>query len=133
MSVLDASVMIALLDADDAHHVRATELIEEAIRTNDTLACSVITMGEVLVGPARRGDADRAERLLNNLRVLTLAIPPDTATRLAKWRAETGVKMPDCCVLLAYADHPYGSLMTFDDRLAKAAVHLGMSVAGVAS
>jgi predicted nucleic acid-binding protein len=132
MSVLDASVMIALLDADDAHHARATELIEAAIRADDTLACSVITRAEVLVGPTRRGEDDRARRLLNDLGVITLAIPPDAATRLAKWRAETGVKMPDCCVLLAQADQPYGSLMTFDDRLAKAAVHLGMSVAGVA-
>jgi predicted nucleic acid-binding protein len=47
--------------------------------------------------------------------------------RLAMLRAGTGLKMPDCCVLLA-AEQAHGSLATLDDRLATAATERGLAV-----
>jgi hypothetical protein len=41
--------------------------------------------------------------------------PRDTAVRLAQLRADTGLKMPDCCVLLAARDSG-ASIASFDHR-----------------
>jgi predicted nucleic acid-binding protein len=46
---------------------------------------------------------------------------------LAGLRAATGLKLPDCCVLLA-AEQVGGGLGTFDDRLATAARERGVPV-----
>jgi predicted nucleic acid-binding protein len=45
--------------------------------------------------------------------------------RLATLRAETGRKLPDCCVLAAAQQHG-GSVASFDDGLRKAARKLGL-------
>ena len=54
---------------------------------------------------------------LHMLEVNELPFPPDSAVRLAKLRASTGLKMPDCCVLLAAADAG-ATVASFDGRLA---------------
>jgi len=64
--------------------------------------------------------------------VQELPFPPDTAARLAQLRASTGLRMPDCCVLLA-ADHAVATVATvasFDDRLIKSATDLNLPVLG---
>jgi predicted nucleic acid-binding protein len=45
--------------------------------------------------------------------------------RLALLRAETGLKLPDCCVLLA-AEQSGAAVATFDDRLAGAVTRRGL-------
>jgi predicted nucleic acid-binding protein len=47
--------------------------------------------------------------------------------RLAEMRAEVGLKMPDCCVLLA-AQNNEAALATFDAQLVSAAEKLGIAV-----
>jgi predicted nucleic acid-binding protein len=49
--VVDASVLIAHLDERDALHQRAVERLLEA--ADQPLACSPITLADVLVGPTR--------------------------------------------------------------------------------
>lgn len=132
--VLDASVLIAHLDDRDAHHEAAELLL--AATTDDRLAVSTITLAEVLVGPARSGDPARARDDLQILGIDERHLPLDASTRLATLRAETGLKMPDCCVLLAAetagrdaADvDPTPTVATFDDRLATAASAQGFTV-----
>lgn len=51
MIVLDASVLIAYLDSEDAHHTRAETLLAKEI--DDDFAASSLTVAEVLVMPAR--------------------------------------------------------------------------------
>jgi len=46
---------------------------------------------------------------------------------LAVLRADTNLKLPDCCVLLA-AEQTHGAVATFDDRLATAARERGFVV-----
>ncbi|WP_367186735.1 PIN domain-containing protein [Sporichthya sp.] len=55
------------------------------------------------------------------------AFPPDTAVRLAQLRAETGLRMPDCCVLLS-AEATGATVATFDDRLAASAEARNLAV-----
>jgi predicted nucleic acid-binding protein len=123
--VLDASVLIAHLDATDVHHERASALLNDA--ADEALAAGPITLAEVLVGPARAGKVDHGAALLHDLDVTTVPLLDDAPVRLAMLRAGTGLKMPDCCVLLA-AEQTHGSLATFDDRLATAAAERGLAV-----
>lgn len=125
MIVLDASVLIAQLDAADAHHDRAKTVLTGS--GDESLAASPITLAEVLVGPGRLGKLDQAIGALTQLGVAAVAFEHDAPSRLAMLRAETGLKMPDCCVLLAAEQAP-GSLVTFDARLASAARERGIDL-----
>jgi predicted nucleic acid-binding protein len=118
MTVVDASVLIAHLDAGDAQHQEAGALLTEA--AGEPLVASVVTLAEVLVGPARRGQAARAQRALARHGVDEIALGGDAAVRLAQLRAETGLRLPDCCVLLA-AEQTEQGVATLDDRLRRAA------------
>ncbi len=118
MIVLDASVLIAYLDADDGHHGAAETLLAREI--DDDLAANPLTLAEVLVAPARDGRLDPVLSVLRDLDVEALPFPADTAVRLAQLRATTRLKMPDCCVLLSAQDAG-ARVASFDARLAQAA------------
>lgn len=125
MIVLDACVLIAHLDERDAHHARAKErLLDLAERP---FGASSITLAEILVGPARGGALPAARAALRTLAVAELPLPPDAAERLATLRAESGLKLPDCCVLLA-AEAAGGAVLTFDERLAREASSRGVGL-----
>lgn len=123
MIIVDASVLIAHLDVHDACHTQAEELLREAVE--QPLAASSITIAEVLVGPARAGKLGAARAALGSLEVMEVPIPTGAAERLATLRADTGLKLPDCCVLLAAQEVAATAVLTFDDRLTKRAHELG--------
>jgi predicted nucleic acid-binding protein len=114
MIVVDASVLIAFLDSDDVHHPAAITLLEHA---TPPLLAHPITAAEVLVAPVRRGVADAvwADLVAIGVEVDTTPIDP---LQLAKLRAATNCKMPDCCVL-ATAANRHAPVATFDERLAR--------------
>ncbi len=114
MIVLDASVLIAHLDGTDRHHVDAQRLLEAS--GEEPLGASAITLAETLVSPARAGRLADAEVALQRLGVGELALGENTPSRLAKLRAEVGLKLPDCCVLLAAREHT-GVVASFDSDL----------------
>ena len=126
MIVLDASVLVAHLDDRDAHHASAVGVLLDAAELE--FAASPITIAEVLVGPACSGRLGEARALLDAIGVREIALGADAAVSLATLRAETGLKLPDCCVLLAARDAPAHAVATFDERLANAAARVGMRV-----
>jgi predicted nucleic acid-binding protein len=121
--VLDASVLIAHLDRDDAHHALATERLMDV--ADEPFGSSSITLAEVLVGPTRVGRQAVAQAALRALEVAEISLPRDASSRLASLRVETRLKLPDCCVLLA-AECCGGTVLTFDDRLAREANRLDL-------
>ena len=123
MIVLDASVLIAYLDAEDAQHHKAESLLAREI--DDEFATNPLTLAEVLVGPSRTGRLDAARSALQELEVAEQPFPADTAVRLARWRADTGLRMPDCCVLLTAQDAG-ARIAAFDERLIRGAEALGL-------
>ncbi len=125
MIALDASVLIGYLDGADTHHEAAEALLASAV--DDDLAANPLTLAEVLVVPARDGRLDAVMAALHDLEVQELPFPSNTAVRLARLRAGTGLKMPDCCVLLS-AELAGAAIASFDDRLLQAAEHLGLPV-----
>lgn len=128
MIVADASAVIAHLERGDAHHYVAKERLSEL--ADRSLGSSTITLAEVLVGPARAGRLEEARIALGVLKVRELPLGAGAAGDLAALRADTGLKLPDCCVLLAARDASAAGLITFDEQLACTARALGLRVHG---
>jgi len=112
--VVDASVLIAFLDASDSHHQAAVERLENAV---PPLIVHPITAAEVLVAPARQGIADQVWSELVAIGV-QIDDTPINPLQLAKLRVETGCNIPDCCVIVAAAAR-HATVATFDERLRK--------------
>ncbi|HEY5787064.1 MAG TPA: PIN domain-containing protein [Microlunatus sp.] len=123
MITLDASVLIAHLDGTDAHHERATRLLIDAV--NEPLLISPITLAECYVGAERHGVLDQARSAVAQLEVTVVPLGDGASERLASLRVQTGLRMPDCCVLLA-AETSMSILATFDQRLERAATSIGV-------
>lgn len=123
MIVLGASVLIGHLDARDPHHTRATALLEAT--DAEPLGASTITLAETLVAPARAKRLDEAKVALERLGIAELSLGAEAPAQLARLRAETGLKLPDCCVLATAQQHG-GSIASFDVDLRKAARKLGL-------
>jgi len=124
MIVLDASVLIAHLDPRDAFHDAAGERLLDV--ANQPFGASTITLAEALVAPLRTGTLRTTRAALDALEVEELPLPRGAAERLAALRTETALKLPDCCVLLA-AEDANGAVLTFDERLARAAAERGLT------
>ena len=127
MIVLDASVLIAYLDGANTHHDRAAELLAREIE--DDFGANTLTLAEVLVLPARENRLQFVWKILRDLEVRELPFPGDSAVALARLRAATRLKLPDCCVLLA-AETVGGRVASFDAQLNRAAAarHLDTAV-----
>jgi predicted nucleic acid-binding protein len=122
LTVLDASVLLAHLDDTDPHTEAAAAILAEA----DELAASTITLAEVLVGAARVERLGEQLEALAALKIQEVPIELGAAAQLARLRAETGLRMPDCCVLHAAATADADALATRDERLSRAAAARGL-------
>lgn len=127
MIVVDATVLVAFFETEDAHHVRALEVLRRG--AGEPWGASVVTLAELFVGPARQSETDLARALaaVRRIGVAEIDLPPEAPTRLARLRAETGLRMPDCCVVAAAEEHD-ASVATFDRRLAACARSRGIEV-----
>lgn len=125
MIALDASVVIAHFSAHDSHHARAKALLKAHVA--DALLLHSVTLTEVLVGPVRGGREVFAEQQLEAMGIREWTPRPASASRLARLRVETGLRLPDCCVLDA-ALQTGSAIATFDHSLARAAEGVGVAV-----
>ena len=121
LTVLDASILLAYFDRRDAHTEAAKAILEDAYG----LAASVLTVAESLVGAAAVGRLDEQLDALADLEIRRVPIGGDDAATLARLRLETGLKMPDCCVLHAATTIGADAIGTRDASLAKAAQERG--------
>jgi hypothetical protein len=98
---LDAGVVIGLLDAGDAHHRPARELLEHAMSGNDRLAMSASAFAECLVGPSRCGAAAvvTVRRLIDRLPIAVVPLDGEIAVAVATER-----QWPRLCVALGLND-----------------------------
>jgi predicted nucleic acid-binding protein len=113
--VLDASVVIAALAADDAHHDAAVAALADA--SDDELVLAATTRAEILVGPSRVGGealaaarhfADGCETI-----PVSAAIADDAAALKARHR---GLSLPDTIALVVAELIDADVLWTFDRR-----------------
>jgi predicted nucleic acid-binding protein len=114
ITVLDASVVIAFLDADDAHHSAAVGAVERA--GSGAMVLPASAYAEVLVDPWRAG-ADAVtvvKRFLAELGVRVEPLTADVAERAARLRAShRSLRLPDALVL-ATADALDATALTAD-------------------
>jgi predicted nucleic acid-binding protein len=125
MIVLDASVISAFLNTSDVNNGAASVFLSQNLDRG--FAVHPLTLSEVLVGGARLGRASELLADLADLGIGALECARDEPMLLAEFRVTTGLKMPDCCVLVA-ALHESAPLATFDQALARAALALGLRV-----
>jgi len=122
---LDASCLIAFFDKNNSHHQRAVGILDRC-QANETQV-HTINLAELLVGALRLGQVTETIAHLEAMGVLTIRPLSEEALRLAELRHRTGLKLPDCCALLAAKTRGL-TLATFDTALAKAARQQGITV-----
>jgi predicted nucleic acid-binding protein len=123
--VLDASAVIAVFFSSDVHHDQATALLQEHASRGFTV--HPITLAETLVGAARAGRISQVHRQIRTMGVEPFTPDSDEPLLIAELRANTGLKLPDCCVL-ATALALSAPLITFDDKLRRGARDQAISV-----
>jgi predicted nucleic acid-binding protein len=123
---LDASMVIAHLYPRDPHHQAATGYLHAS--ADETFLIHSLNLAEVLVGGVRAG---RGREMLADLEAIGIRVADRVEgepLRLAGLRAESGLKLPDCCALDT-ALVSKSTLATFDDNLGKAARKRHVTVA----
>lgn len=126
MITLDASVVIPHLRPRDPHHEAATAYLRE--HADEVLLIPSLNLAEVLVGGVRVG---RGQEMLGDIQAVGIQVADPTEgepLRLATLRAESALKLPDCCALDT-AMVSASALATFDDALAEAARRRHLTVA----
>ena len=118
LTVLDAGMLIGVLDQADAHHVPASQALRTAEEEHVQLALPASALAEVLVGPSRRGaDAVASvEGLIRALVVEIVAIDEPVAREAAALRAICGIRLPDALVIATAITLRADRLLTTDAR-----------------
>lgn len=97
--LLDSVVVVAYMDATNAFHRPAVEVVEQAIRRG-SLVASAINYAELLTG-AKLGHRDEAltRGFFSELVADVIPVGPAVAERAAEIRAQSNVRLPDALVL----------------------------------
>lgn len=116
LSVLDASVLIALLDEADAGRPIAREAVARS-QADHELLIPVTAFSESIVAPYRRSsqDGQRAEAALAALGRL-VDVTRDIASRAAQLRAARQIKLPDALILATALHVTADQILTLDRR-----------------
>jgi predicted nucleic acid-binding protein len=116
---LDADVLIYLLEDSEPRASRAAAIIDAAAAGVVQASISALAHAEVLVGPARGGDAARFERTASELRDIEVDILPVTAdiAEDAAWVCGQGSTQLVDAIHLATARGAGTAFITNDRRL----------------
>lgn len=122
--ILDASVLIGLLDAADAYHAAAVDEVEAADRAFTALLTPASAYSEALVSFARATRLDDARQAIAAMGISVTPLTAAIAERAAELRARYDrLRLPDA-IVLATAQELNTSLLTYDDRLARVAAQI---------
>jgi predicted nucleic acid-binding protein len=118
LTVVDAGILIAALDASDAHHAASVEALRGRRESGDAVVVPASAYAEALVGPSRRG-ADAVATVDAFLDALPASIEPATrqvAREAAALRARHGraLRLPDALVLATAAVIGADQVLTTD-------------------
>ncbi len=116
--ILDASVLIGLLDTADAHHARAVEDVEAADRTRRPMLIPASAYSEALVAFAREARIADAREAITAMGMEVAPLTATIAEHAAELRARhERLRLPDA-IVLASARELDGELLSYDQRLA---------------
>ena len=118
LTVLDAGVVIALLDASDVHHGAAVASVRDALKQGDVLMLPASAYAECLVAPSRRGPGAVAvvDELIDALPARVEPADRPIAARAASLRAThgTAMRLPDALVVATALVHGADRIITTD-------------------
>lgn len=98
LTVVDASVVVGLLDSSDPLHAPATEVMLE--HAGDDLRLPASAYAECLVAPARSGRLELARSRLAELELQSEPLTAAIAERAARLRARfRSLRLPDALVI----------------------------------
>lgn len=120
LTILDAGVIIGVLDAEDVHHQGSRAALAAALERGDALAVPASAYAECLVGPSRRGPAavKAVEAFLSDLPADVEPITRPVASRAAALRARHGrrLRLPDALVVATAMHLRADRIVTTDPR-----------------
>jgi predicted nucleic acid-binding protein len=122
---LDANVIIAITNEDDACHLLAREVVDSY--EWEEFVTTTLTLAEVLVRPVRVEQFDERRDVVEDLGVGLVGVDGPAVRPIAELCAAHRLSTPDAAVL-AVAMSVSDALVTFDKRLARAARNLGFPV-----
>jgi predicted nucleic acid-binding protein len=126
LTVLDAGVLIAVLDAGDALHAAAVRVLSDVRGRGDDLVIPVSAYAESLVWPSRRGSEAIAvvDRFIDALPARIEPASRSIAAAAAVLRAEHGpsLRLPDALVVATAAVLEADRVITTDTRWPSMAV-----------
>jgi predicted nucleic acid-binding protein len=125
MIVLDAGILIAFANPDDAHHRGATRFLGEF--SGEPFSVTPVTLAEALIHPVRGDIVGETLKALSPLELHVTEVHEADAAALARVLAATGLKMPDALVIHT-AERFGGSVVTTEARMAAAAESRGLVV-----
>ena len=119
--ILDASVLIGLLDRADAHHASAVDDVEAADKRGDDLVAPASAYSEALVAFARAGRTSEARDAIAAMGITITPMTGATAELAADLRARhQRLRLPDA-IVIATATQLAAQLLSYDSRLVKIA------------
>lgn len=115
--ILDASVLIGLLDTADAHHSRSVDQVEAADRAGRQLLVPASAYSEALVAFARANRVGEARAVVAAMGIGVTPLDAAIAERAAALRARhERLRLPDA-IVLASAHQLDCELLSYDRRL----------------
>lgn len=119
--ILDASVLIGLLDTADTHHDRAIDEVEAADGEGRQLLLPASAYSETLVAFARTRRLEEARRAIAAMGIKVVPLTDAIAEQAAELRARhSRLRLPDA-IVLATAQEFGGGLLSYDRRLSRLA------------
>jgi predicted nucleic acid-binding protein len=119
--ILDASVLIGLLDTADAHHERSVDDIEAADGAGQQLLVPASAYSEALVAFARAGRIGEARAAIAAMGIAVTPLTETIAEHSAELRAwHERLRLPDA-IVLATSRELGGKLLSYDRGLARLA------------
>jgi predicted nucleic acid-binding protein len=119
--ILDASVLIGLLDTADPHHDRAIDDVEAADRQGQPLLLPASAYSVMLVAFARACRLEEARRAISAMGITVVSLTDTIAEHAAELRARHNrLRLPDA-IVLATAQQLGGRVLSYDRRLSRLA------------
>jgi predicted nucleic acid-binding protein len=125
----DSMLFVYLVERHAAYFSITKSLHEAMKRRGDTLCTSIVTVGEVLVGPRKLGSQSGADRIVDFFAARTVRVLPfdmETAIQFSFVRAWTTASPPDAIHLASAAQAQVDLFFTNDRKL------LSLQIPGIA-
>lgn len=126
LTVVDAGIIIGVLDADDTHHRIAVRALSAVVSQGDQIALPASAYAEAIVGPARRGPSGRraVDEFLADLAADVEPVTRQAAARAAEIRATHGrrLRLPDAFVVAIAIHLKADRILTTDRRWPKLSI-----------